>query len=85
MVAATLPLPQTDSTVSGSTVNFSRSHFAYRQLETWLTSDEAAGLSEGQIQERGRERLRLLLQAHIDERGTGDVGPAPCLPTWCRK
>lgn len=80
MVAATLPLPHTDSTASGPTVNFSRSHFAYRQLETWLTSDEAAGLSEAQIedqiQERGREMLRLLLQAHIDERGTGDVGPA---------
>ena len=80
MVAATLPLPHTDSTASGPTVNFSRSHFAYRQLETWLTSDEAVGLSEAQIedqiQERGREMLRLLLQAHIDERGTGDVGPA---------
>ena len=80
MVAATLPLPHTDSTTSGPTVNFSRSHFAYRQLETWLTSVEASGLSEDQIedqiQERGREMLRLLLQAHLDERGTGDVGPA---------
>jgi Uncharacterised protein family (UPF0236) len=80
MVAATLPLPHTDSTTSGPTVNFSRSHFAFRQLQTWLTSDEAASLSEDQIedqlQERGREMLRLLLQAHIHERGSGDVGPA---------
>ena len=49
-------------------------------MQTWLTSDEAASLSEDQIedqiQERGREMLRLMLQAHIHERGSGDVGPA---------
>ena len=80
MVAATLPLPHADSTASGSTVNFSSAFFAFRQMQTWLSSAEAIYLDEASIedyvQEHGREMLRLLLQAHIDERGTGDVGPA---------
>jgi hypothetical protein len=80
MTAATLPLPQGDSTASGPTVNFSHAHFAFRQLETWLTSAETAGASEAQVEEqlqqRGRELLRSLLQAHLQQRGVGDVGPA---------
>src|SRR5450432_3840327 len=80
MVAATLPLPHTDSTAVDPTVNFSSPRFAFRQLETWLTSDEADGLSEAQVedqlQQRGRELLLLLLQAHLRRRGSGDVGPA---------
>ena len=90
MAAATLPLPYADSTPAEPTVNFSQAHFAFRQLETWLTSDEANGTSEAQVEEqieqRGRELLRLLLQAHLRQRGTGEVGPAlrvfaPPLPT----
>lgn len=80
MTAATLPLPQADSTANGPTVNFSHAHFAFRQLETWLTSAETAGASEAQVEEqleqRGRELLRSLLQAHLQQRGVGDVGPA---------
>jgi hypothetical protein len=80
MSAATLPLPHADSTTVEPTVNFSQARFAFRQLETWLTSDEAATSSEAQVEEqleqRGRDLLRLLLQAHIRQRGTGDVGPA---------
>ena len=80
MAAATLPLPRGDSTTAGPTVNFSQAHFAFRQLEAWLTSGEANLASEAQVEEqilqRGREVLRLLLQAHLRQRGPGDVGPA---------
>lgn len=80
MVAATLPLPHTDSTAAEPTVNFSEARFAFRQLETWLTADETNGGSEAQIEEqlqqRGRDLLRSLLQAHLRQRGSGDVGPA---------
>jgi hypothetical protein len=80
MAAATLPLPHADSTAADPTVNFSQARFAFRQLETWLTSDETTAASEAQVEEqleqRGREVLRLLLQAHLRQRGRGDVGPA---------
>src|SRR5260370_1653092 len=80
MAAATLPLPHADSTAADPTVNFSQARFAFRQLETWLTAAEATTASEAQVEEqleqRGRELLRLLLQAHLRQRGTGQVGPA---------
>ena len=90
MSAATVPLSHLDSTATDPTVNFSAARFAFRQLETWLTSDEAADFTEAeveeQLQQRGREVLRLLLEAHIRQRGSGDVGPAllvfpPPVPT----
>src|SRR5947209_5762736 len=80
MAAATLPLPNADSTTADPTVNFSQARFAFRQLEAWLTSDQAAAVTEAEVEEqleqRGRELLRLLLQAYLRQRGTGDVGPA---------
>src|SRR3954453_1285318 len=80
MAAATLPLCQADSTAAEPTVNFSQARFAFCQLETWLTSSEAQHASEAQVEEqleqRGRELLRLLLQAPLRQRGTGEVGPA---------
>lgn len=52
----------------------------FRGLESWLYSEETRllGLRSVELGEetRGRELLRLLLQAHIDGRGHGDVGPA---------
>jgi Uncharacterised protein family (UPF0236) len=90
MAAATLPHSHADSTPAEATVNFSQARFAFRQLETWLTSEEANLTSEAQVEEqleqRGREVLRLLLQAHLRQRGPGEVGPAlrvfsPPLPT----
>lgn len=49
-------------------------------LEKWLWSEETQllGLREVELGEeiQGRELLRLLLQAHIESRGDGDVGPA---------
>jgi hypothetical protein len=78
------PLPCADSTAADATVNFSAARFAFRQLEAWLTADETNRVSEAQVEEqlqqRGRELLRLLLQAHLRQRGSGDVGPA--LRVW---
>ena len=49
-------------------------------LESWLASTGALQLPlhevESQQQTKGREVQRLLLQAHIERRGDGDVGPA---------
>jgi hypothetical protein len=86
MSAAVLPLHPSDSTCAEPTVHFATAQFAFRQLHTWLTTDEANHLSaadvEEQVHRRGREVLRLLLQAHLAQRGTGDVGPA--LRVWPR-
>jgi hypothetical protein len=49
-------------------------------LESWLASPSALQLPlhqiESQQQSKGREVQRLLLQAHLQHRGNGDVGPA---------
>lgn len=49
-------------------------------LESWLASAPATQLPlyavESQQHARGREVQRLLLQAHLDQRGHGDAGPA---------
>jgi hypothetical protein len=56
---------------------------ALRDLERWLSGQaaRAAGISqvERESELRGREILRLALQAHIDTRDDGDVGAA-CWP-----
>lgn len=52
----------------------------FRSLESWLCSEETRQLGLRSIEiggeTRGRELLRLLLQAHINGRGHGDAGPA---------
>src|SRR5579864_3083975 len=49
-------------------------------LESWLASSSALQLPlhqiESQQQAKGREVQRLLLQAHLQHRGNGDVGAA---------
>src|SRR5271167_2175417 len=49
-------------------------------LQAWLASSHALQLPlhqiESQQQTKGREVQRLLLQAHLQHRGDGDVGPA---------
>src|ERR1700690_1436633 len=49
-------------------------------LQSWLASGSALELPLHEIecrqQEKGREVQRLLLQAHLRQRGNGDVGPA---------
>ena len=52
-------------------------------LQSWLESSGALQLPlhriESQQQAKGIEVQRLLLQAHLQHRGNGDVGPALCL------
>jgi hypothetical protein len=52
-------------------------------LQSWLASGNALELPLHEIerlqQAKGREVQRLLLQAHLQQRGNGDVGPALCL------
>jgi hypothetical protein len=52
----------------------------FSRLESWLASSSALQLPlhqiESQQQAKGREVQRLLLQAHLQLRGHGDVGPA---------
>jgi hypothetical protein len=49
-------------------------------LEAWLMREESRQLPWHEVEReqdrRGREIQRLLLQAHVAQRGTGDVGPA---------
>jgi len=57
-----------------------RARTEFKALETWLFSTETMSLPLDEIEreqeKRGREVHRLMLQAHIQARGTGDVGPA---------
>jgi hypothetical protein len=52
-------------------------------LQSWLASSSALELPLHQIeslqQAKGLEVQRLLLQAHLQHRGNGDVGPALCV------
>src|SRR6266850_928789 len=58
----------------------SPAHSEFASLEAWLCSDPVRQLPlhevESQQFPKGRELQRLLLQAHIQLRGIGDVGPA---------
>src|SRR5216117_4106814 len=58
----------------------SPAHSEFASLEAWLCSDPVRQLPlhevESQQYPKGRELQRLLLQAHIQLRGIGDVGPA---------
>ena len=53
---------------------------AFWELERFLSEAGAAGLALAELERgserRGRELLRLSLQAHLDSRGDGDVGEA---------
>jgi len=53
---------------------------AFSSLEAWLSTPATLQLPLHQIEleqeTRGRQIQRLLLQAHVQKRGTGDVGPA---------
>lgn len=72
----------------GSFAAAARSAFA--ELEHWLYSHTSAAHKlhriEAEEQDRGREVLRLMLQAHIDSRGDGSVGEAlAVLPPGSKK
>ncbi|MGH8975613.1 MAG: hypothetical protein ACRD0C_20705, partial [Acidimicrobiia bacterium] len=52
---------------------------AFRDLERFLADAAQArsglGVLEPECERRGRELVRLALQAHLDARGSGDIGP----------
>ena len=54
-------------------------------LQSWLSSSTTLQLPlhaiEAQQSDKGSEVLRLLLQAHLQQRGDGDVGPALLVPS----
>jgi len=72
--------PSVSSTVGQWCLTVERAHAEQADLEAWLFSPEAMALPLHEVereQERhAREAQRLLLQAHLQARGSGDVGPA---------
>jgi len=64
---------------SGAAVAALQGRAAFWDLERWLAGSSSMRLGlagvERETECRGRELLRLQLQAHIDRRGTGDRGP----------
>ena len=66
-------------------VGDARSHARqeFSSLEAWLSAPSTLQLPlhqiERQQQTKGREVQRLLLQAHLQRRGHGDMGPALCV------
>ena len=66
-------------------VNPSPAAVEFALLQSWLASSSALRLPlhhiESQQADKGREVQRLLLQNHLQQRGTGDVGPALRVPT----
>lgn len=74
------PLPSSERQPSPTAVIPSPAALEFASLEAWLASRAALQLPlhqiESQQQTRGREVQRLLLEAHLQLRGVGDVGPA---------
>src|SRR4029453_10053629 len=60
--------------------NLVRAQREFQALEAWLMREESRRLPlhavEREQEHRGREIQRLLLEAHVAQRGTGDIGPA---------
>lgn len=73
-------LPADRSAIAASRFTLQRAHVVQVNLEAWLFSEEALALTldavEREQERQGREAQRLLLQAHLEARGKGDVGPA---------
>jgi hypothetical protein len=61
-------------------MTLARARAAARDLEAWILSPEALALPvhrlEVEQERRAREVQRLLMQAHLEARGPGDVGAA---------
>jgi hypothetical protein len=67
--------------LAGGARSHARQEFS--SLEAWLSAPSTLQLPlhqiERQQQTKGREVQRLLLQAHLQRRGHGDLGPALCV------
>src|SRR5215472_9262013 len=76
--AIAVPLPAVPRVASVR--NLARARQEFHALEVWLMSDASHQLPlhevEREQERRGREIQRLLLEAHVAQRGTGDVGAA---------
>ena len=76
-VAATVPLPAVPRLAAVRHLVRARQEF--QALEAWLMREESRQRPlhdvEREQERRGRESQRLLLEAHVAQRGTGDVGP----------
>ena len=74
------PLPSLERQPSPTAVIPSPAALEFASLEAWLASRAALQLPlhqiESQQQTKGREVQRLLLRAHLQLRGVGNVGPA---------
>lgn len=71
---------------AGSTPTSARDALeAFGDLERWLASAASQRLGfagvERECERQGRELLRRMVQAHVDARGTGDVGAALLVAT----
>jgi hypothetical protein len=80
----TSPLQALASQASPTPVATTPAALEFALLEAWLASSRTLQLPlheiESQQQTKGREVQRLLLQAHIERRGDGDVGHALLVP-----
>lgn len=79
MNAAVAPCP-TSSAIPAFRLKVEQARAGFAGLQGWLFSEEALNRPLDEIEReqerRSREVNRLLLQAHIQARGKGDVGPA---------
>jgi hypothetical protein len=84
-VAALVTPPPPLSALQGASAgvvvwNLARARREFKALEEWLLSEDSCQLPlhevEREQERRAREIQRLLLEAHVAQRGTGDVGPA---------
>src|ERR1700736_742008 len=68
------------TTATAASADVTPAAVEFALLQSWLASRSALKLPlheiESRQQDRGREVQRLLLQAHLQQRGDGDVGPA---------
>ncbi len=80
MSAAAVAVCSTSSVVPAFRLRVQQARVEFAALEGWLFSAEALNLPldkiEREQERRSREVNRLLLQAHVQARGKGDVGPA---------
>lgn len=79
-IPPTRPGPNHEGLPGLVTWNLARARREFKALEEWLLSEDSCQLPlhevEREQERRAREIHRLLLEAHVAQRGTGDVGPA---------
>lgn len=69
-----------ESAKKAEDLTFFQARQAFDEMETWIVSKDALSLAEheveNELEKQGREVCRLMLQMHLNHRGTGDVGTA---------